>query len=71
VSEVGFMMEDERLQLLIRLFSELKTDVNDLKTELKNDIKNCISAVRGNLSALETKIKAGQEESRQEISDFQ
>jgi hypothetical protein len=27
--------------------------------------------VRGNISALETKINAGQEELRQEISDFQ
>jgi hypothetical protein len=34
-------------------------------------IENSISAVKGNISALETKINAGQEELRQEISAFQ
>jgi outer membrane murein-binding lipoprotein Lpp len=74
VSEAGFTMEDEKLQLLIGLFKELKTDINDVKTELKTDIsamnagqeelRNDMKAVKGNISALETKINAGQEELR-------
>jgi hypothetical protein len=40
---------------------------DDLKTELKNDI----SAVTDEISALETKINAGHEEFRRETSDFQ
>jgi gas vesicle protein len=57
------MMEDEKLQLLIGLFGELKTeinagqeelkkDLNDVKTELKNDIENSISAVKDEVSAV-------------------
>jgi gas vesicle protein len=72
------MMEDEKLQLLIGLFGELKTGQEELKTELKtdisavkNDIENSISTVKGNISALETKVNAGQEELRQEIKAFQ
>jgi hypothetical protein len=34
VSEAGFMMEDENLQLLIELFGELKTGQEELKTEI-------------------------------------
>jgi gas vesicle protein len=65
------MMEDEKLQLIIGLFGELIKDINDVKTELKNDIENSISAVKEKVSALETKINAGQEEFRREISDPQ
>jgi predicted nucleic acid-binding Zn-ribbon protein len=36
-----------------------------------SDVENSISAVNGNISALKTKINAGQEELRQEISAFQ
>jgi hypothetical protein len=51
VSEVGFRMEDETRQLLIRLFSELKTDMKDVKTDLNNlkadmnDVKMDINTV--------------------------
>jgi FtsZ-binding cell division protein ZapB len=38
---------------------------------VKNDMENSISTVKGNISALETKINAGKEELRQEISAFQ
>jgi septal ring factor EnvC (AmiA/AmiB activator) len=85
VSEAGFMMDTETLQKLIGHFVELKDKIDDVKTELMNDmkseisavtdnisaVKNDISAVNGNISALETKINAGQEELRREISDFQ
>jgi gas vesicle protein len=104
VSEVGYMMEEETLQLIIRHLNRLKTDIiNDVRIDIntvydgqeelkndignrisavKNDIENSISAVKndiqnsisnvwGNIRALETKINAGQEELRQEISDFQ
>jgi archaellum component FlaC len=88
VSEVGFMMEDEKLQLIIGLFGELMKDINDVKTDInnvkeelrndmkskisavRNDIENSISTVKGNVSALETKINTGQEELRQEIVSF-
>jgi gas vesicle protein len=70
------MMEEETLQLIIRHLNGLKTDIiNEIRTGIKsrrsavkNDIENSIS---DNMSALETKINAGQGELRQEISDFQ
>jgi hypothetical protein len=40
------MMEEETLRLIIRHLNELKTDINDVKMELKNDIENSISAVK-------------------------
>jgi chromosome segregation ATPase len=88
-------MGDETQQLIIRFFSVLKEDIravaigqDDLKEELKDDIsavkddistletnvKGDISALETNvddISALETKINAGQEELRHEISVFQ
>jgi chromosome segregation ATPase len=119
MSESGFMMEEETLQLIIGHLRELKSDLNgvkmdisavnagqeelstemnavyarqeDLKVEmnavyagqeelkndmkseisaLRNDIENSMSTVKGNISALETKINAGQEELRQEIMPF-
>jgi hypothetical protein len=36
VSEVGFMMEDEKLQLIIGLFRELKTGQEELKKETQH-----------------------------------
>jgi regulator of replication initiation timing len=65
------MMDNETLQKLFVHFVELKNKIDgvatgqhDLKTELKNDIennisalKNEISAVNGNISALETNVK--------------
>jgi hypothetical protein len=60
---------------------ELKTDINDVKTELKMDIstvsagqeelRNDMNDVNDNISALETMINAGHEEFTREISDFQ
>jgi hypothetical protein len=47
------MMEDEKLQLLIGLFRELKTGQEELKTELKTDI----NSVKTDISA----VTAGQE----------
>jgi gas vesicle protein len=78
-------MEDETRQLIIRLFSQQKKDMNDLINEVRFDIntvydgqeglKSDISAletnVKGDISALETKINAGQEELRREFSVFQ
>jgi hypothetical protein len=60
------MEADETRQLLIRLFSELKTDLNNLKTDM-NDVKMDINTVydgqeelkgqlKGNISAMETNI---------------
>jgi hypothetical protein len=53
-------MGDETQQLIIRLFSELKEDIravaigqDDLKEELTDDI----SAVKDDISALETNVK--------------
>jgi hypothetical protein len=40
VSEVGFMMEDETLQVILQQFVELKTDISAMSVgqeELKND----------------------------------
>jgi hypothetical protein len=78
VSEVGFMMEDEKLQLIIGLFGELKkvqeelkteindvkADINDVKKEIKNDMENSISAVKDEVSAVKNEL-------RHEINDFQ
>jgi archaellum component FlaC len=63
VSEAGFMMDNETLQVLIGHFVELKdkinavkmdindvkTDISNVKTELKNDMKSEISAVRNDI----------------------
>jgi hypothetical protein len=43
---------------------ELKNDMKSEISAVKNDIENSIIAVKGNISALETKINAGQEELR-------
>jgi hypothetical protein len=39
VSESGFIIEDEKLQLLIGLYGELKKEIKDVKTNVKMDIK--------------------------------
>jgi archaellum component FlaC len=53
-------MEDEKLQLLIGLFRELKKDINDVKMELKtniNDVKMDIRAVAIGQVDLKTELK--------------
>jgi hypothetical protein len=60
VLEAGFIMEDEKLQLLIGLFGELKKDINDVKTELKtniNGVKMDIRAVAIGQDDLKTEPK--------------
>jgi hypothetical protein len=53
------MMEDEKLQLLIGLFGELKVGQEELKTELKTDI----NGVKTDISA----VTAGQEELKNDM----
>jgi hypothetical protein len=64
VSEAGFMIDNETFQKLIGHFVELKDKIDGVKTgltagqtELKNYMENNISAVNGNISALETNVK--------------
>jgi hypothetical protein len=68
MSESGFVMEDEKLQLLIGLFRELKTGQEELKTD--------ISAVTAGQEELKTELKtdisavtAGQEELKNDIEN--
>jgi gas vesicle protein len=76
------MMEEETLQLIIRHFNELKTDINGVKTdisavtagqeELKNDMKSEINAVKNELrqeiSAFQERIRAGQVEFEERVT---
>jgi hypothetical protein len=75
------MMEDEKLQLLIGLFRELKTGQEELKTDI-NGVKTDIRAVTAGqeelkndiencISAVKGEISAVKTEFRQEISVFQ
>jgi predicted nucleic acid-binding Zn-ribbon protein len=63
------MMEEETLRVIIRhlneLETELKTDISavyDGQEELKNDIENSISAVKDDISALETRINVAKKD---------
>jgi hypothetical protein len=49
----------------------MKVDISAVKNHIEDKIQNSISAVKGDVSAMETKINAGQEELRQEICAFQ
>jgi gas vesicle protein len=70
------MMEEETSQLIIRHLNGLKTDIiNEIRIGIKSEIRavkrDIENSISDNMSALETKINAGQEELGQEISDFQ
>jgi hypothetical protein len=56
------MMEDEKLQLLIGLFGELKKDINDVKTELKTNIDD-------EMGPLLQEVEAGQRPEWKDIAD--
>jgi hypothetical protein len=68
LSESGFVMDNETLQLLIGHFEELKTDINGVKMELKTEI-NAVSASQEELkNDMKSEISAVKNELRQEIS---
>jgi hypothetical protein len=65
-------MEDEKLQLLIGLFGELKKDINDVKTELKtniNDVKTDMRAVAIGQDDFKTELKNDIENSISDVKD--
>jgi hypothetical protein len=57
VSEVGFMMEDEKLQLLIERFGELKTGQEELKKKLKTEINAGQEGLKSEISAMKNDIE--------------
>jgi archaellum component FlaC len=70
------MMEDEKLQLLIELFGELKkSEMSSVKNNIENSISDNISAVKNDIensiSAVRDEVSAVKNELRREISDFQ
>jgi urate oxidase len=80
VSEAGFMMDNETLQVILEQFVEVRNNISAVSSgqeELKNDvsvinknIQNSNSFVKNEKFDLETKINAGQGEMKQEISDI-
>jgi hypothetical protein len=72
VSKTGFIMENEKLQLFIGLFWELKKDLNDLKTninDVKTDVKMDIRAVTIGQDDLKTELKNDIENSISDMRD--
>jgi hypothetical protein len=71
-------MEDEKLQLLIGLFGELKKDINDVKADVKDDIRavaigqvDLKTELKNDIIDVKDEINTGQEELRQEFKAFQ